>query len=222
MAGVAGTSMSESLSASPAPGAQAWVLPQVHGPLVSPRGRGAHASGLESPEVEARRRGYEQGYGEGRTAAAGELAAGRAALAAQADALRRVLDALAAPLARCDEATVRELVRVAIDVGSQLARRELHRDPSQVIAIIRECVGLLPAGARHVRVSLHPLDAAAVRDCLTPASSESAWSIVEDPVQDRGGCRVQADSSRIDAGFDARVRAIVQSVLGDEREPGRS
>jgi flagellar assembly protein FliH len=213
--------MSESPAASSTPGAQTWVLPQVHGPLVTPRGRSATASGLETPEAEARRRGYQQGYGEGLAAAAGELEAGRAALAARADTLRHVLDALAAPLARCDEATVRELVRLAIDVGSQLARRELRRDPSQVVAIIRECIGLLPAGARHVRVSLHPLDAAAVRECLAPVSSESAWAIVEDPVQDRGGARVQADSSRIDAGFDARVRAVVQSVLGDEREQER-
>jgi flagellar assembly protein FliH len=50
--------------------------------------------------------------------------------------------------------------------------------------------------------------------------------ITEDPMMGRGGCRVVAESSTVDARLETRVGAVIAHVLGDERtgagtgEPG--
>jgi flagellar assembly protein FliH len=90
-----------------------------------------------------------------------------------------------------------------------------------VIAIIRDCVQLLPASARDVRVHLHPQDAAVVRERLATPAAERAWTLVEDPVMGRGGCRVVAEHSQVDARLESRIAAAVAAVLGDARHPSR-
>jgi flagellar assembly protein FliH len=96
-------------------------------------------------------------------------------------------------------------------------RRELKTDPAQVIAIIRETVALLPAAARDVRVHLHPEDAAVVRERLATTTADRAWTIVEDPVMTRGGCKVTTDTALIDARIEARLNEVISAMLGDER-----
>jgi flagellar assembly protein FliH len=96
-------------------------------------------------------------------------------------------------------------------------RRELKTQPDEIIAVVRETVGLLPIVARQVRVHLHPEDAELVRSRLAIASGEVAWSIVEDPMLARGGCRVTSETSNIDAQLEQRLGAAIATVLGDER-----
>ena len=67
-------------------------------------------------------------------------------------------------------------------------------------------------------VSLRPDDAALVRETLSPAEHEPAWTIVEDPLSDRGGCSITTDNSRIDASNESRLQAAIRSLNGDERQ----
>jgi flagellar assembly protein FliH len=76
---------------------------------------------------------------------------------------------------------------------------------------------LLPVTAREVRVHLNPEDAALVRSRLAEATSERAWSITEDSILPRGGCRVTSENSTIDAQVEQRLGAAIAAVLGDER-----
>jgi flagellar assembly protein FliH len=96
-------------------------------------------------------------------------------------------------------------------------RRELRTDPAQLIAIIRETVALLPAATRDVRVHLHPEDATIVREKLATPTADRAWTIVEDPVMTRGGCRVTTDTAHIDQRLETRIRNIMATLLGEER-----
>lgn len=198
-----------------------WDLPSVSGTPVQARRPGKTVSELE--EVE--RRAYEEAFAKGREAG---LAAGRAAgkaeydqavakANAQAAQLEKVLNSLARPLEDIDEQVETELVNLALTVARQLVRRELRIDPSQVIAIVREAVGLLPASARDVRVHLHPEDAAVVRERLAAPAGERAWTIVEDPVTTRGGCRVTTDTALIDARVETRLNEVIAAILGEER-----
>ena len=196
-----------------------WQLPQVTGPVV---GLGAaqrpQVSELHKALQQAETRGYEAGLARGDGAVQARLAA----LDERARRLDAVLAALAEPLAQLDAEVESELVRLALAVGKQLARRELHQEPEQVIAIVRESLAQLPASARDVRVLLHPEDAAAVREHLKPAAGERHWAIVEDATLARGGCLVQSESSRVDALFESRVAAITAGALGDLRAGARN
>lgn len=190
-----------------------WQLPEVNGPVVgvadARRRQEALARNLEQAEA----RGYEHGM----SRAQAEMRARLAALDERIRHMDEALASLAQPMERLDEEIERELVQLALAVGRQLARRELHADPAQVIAIVREALAQLPAAARAVRVQLHPEDAAVVRERLSAPSTERLWTLVEDPTLSRGGCLVQSETSRIDARFESRVAAIAASALGDER-----
>lgn len=197
--------------------ASPWSLPDVRGPVVAPRGRSPSVSAMVEVEQEAWRKGFEQGQREGRASieTSRQEAVGRIAeCAAQVSLL---CQRLARPFDSLDDELTAELARLALRVGAQLARRELALDPSQVIAIIRESVALLPVGAREIRVYVHPLDGSAIRERLAAPSSDSAWQLLDDPVMARGGCRVTSEYSQIDARLDSRLSMIVATVLGEER-----
>jgi flagellar assembly protein FliH len=87
---------------------------------------------------------------------------------------------------------------------------------------VRETVALLPAAAREVRVQLHPEDAALLRERLATPQAESAWTIHEDPVMSRGGCRVTAEAAQIDARLETRLAAVMTAILGEARAAARS
>ncbi len=209
--------MSERAQPIPAAPAEPWVFPNVRGPVVAGYGGAYGAAAVEAEQRQAWKDGFEQGRREGFATTAAQMEARQRELEARIDQLGQLLVSLARPLERIDDAAALEMARLALATGTQLARRELRQDPAQVIAIIRECVNALPASARHVRVHLHPADAAIVRECLAQPAAERAWSVVEDPVLARGGCRVVTDVSQVDGRFDSRVAAVVAAVLGDER-----
>jgi flagellar assembly protein FliH len=216
----------------------AWALPAVVGPLVNrrpdaspaavPLSKAAAEAGFAQGQAAGQAAGFEAGMQEGREAGrmAGraEFDAAVAAATAATAALETLLDFLARPLAELEAQVERELVTLALSIAKQLVRRELRVDPAQIIAIVRETVGLLPAATRDLRVHLHPEDAAVVRERLRMPAEDRAWSIAEDPVMGRGGCRVTTATASIDARLESRVAAIAATLLGEERardrEPG--
>lgn len=199
----------------------AWNLPDVRGPVVAPRGRSPSVAALAEVEQEAWRVGFEQGQRDGVASIEKSRQAALGTLEDCAQQVALLCQRLARPFETLDDELTAELGRLALRVGAQLARRELALDPSQVIAIIRESVALLPVGAREIRVYVHPLDGEAIRERLAAPSSERAWQLVDDPVTARGGCRVSSEFSLIDARLDSRLATIVATVLGEERVAAR-
>jgi len=221
------------------PPARRWSLPTVEGEILGTRRQQsqddplarartaaaelalAHAAAqavTEKAADEARERGYREGI----ETAEREMQEKLAQLDAQARHLAEILDSLARPLADLDEQVPQQLARLATAVGRQLARRELSADPAQIIALIREAVGRLPAAAREVRVHVNPTDAATVRERLASPAQERAWVLVEDPTLSRGGCLVRSDSSQIDARLESRLNAIAAELFGEPRARDRA
>jgi flagellar assembly protein FliH len=195
---------------------QRWSMPNIDGPII-----GRRISDVEQKEKE--RANHERGYHEGLAAGEAEIKRQSAALNERIQRLDAMLATLSRPLEDLDDAVEQQLTLLALTVGKQMVRRELRTDPGQVIAVIRESVGRLPAAARNVRVHLHPEDAAVVREHLSvPTSGDRAWIVIEDPSLSRGGCIVRTDTSQIDARLDSRLNAIVSAAFGDERAPHRT
>jgi flagellar assembly protein FliH len=212
-----------------------WALPTVVGPLANRRPdasaavtelataatHAGFAQGQTQAHAAGHAAGYEAGMREGleagRRAGRAEFDSGVAAATAAAARLETLLDFLARPLAALEAQVERELVTLTLSIARQLVRRELRVDPAQLIAIIRETVGLLPAATRDLRVHLHPEDAAVVRERLRMPLEDRAWSLAEDPLMARGGCRVTTDTATIDARLESRMAAIAAMLLGEER-----
>lgn len=194
-----------------------WDLPTVNGRTVQARRPGRTVSELE--EVE--RRAYEEAFAKGReaglAAAKAETQGALTQLQNQVNKLESTLASLSKPLDQVNTEVEQQLMNLTLTIARHLVRRELRIDPAQVIAIIRETVALLPAAARDVRVHMHPDDAAVVRERLATPTADRAWTIIEDPVMTRGGCRVTTETALIDARVETRLNQAIAAMLGDER-----
>lgn len=211
--------LGEGESASP------WRLPDVNDPAPPREKSGLRRPGMSVEELEqlqksayeeafaeGRREGYEAGFGEGREAGMKQAESEGRKLVTS---LKGVLDAVSEPSAELDDAVEDELVTMVFAIAQQVIRRELHTQPGEVIAVIREAVGLLPMNARQVQVQVHPDDARFIREAL--GEGDMAWQLVEDPAVSRGGCIVNTPSSRVDATLENRLGAIAAELLGDDR-----
>jgi flagellar assembly protein FliH len=197
----------------------AWTLPEVEGPSITSRQQQQKptVNQLEQIERAAYEEAYAKGHAAGLAAAKAEEAPKLARLTQQIERFDAILNTLARPLADLDKEVENELLALAATLAKHVIRRELKLDPGQIIAVIRETVALLPVAARDIRVHLHPDDAALVRDKLATPQAERAWTIVEDPVLTRGGCRVTTDTAQIDARVETRLAAVMSAMLGEER-----
>lgn len=197
---------------------RAWRVPEVEN-LRAGRGSGEErpkparpVAPMDAAQIEqARKEGFEQGREEG-------LRAGRQEIRTQVQRLEQLLLALQQPFVELDAAVEEQLSRLAMLVARHLVRRELKADPGQVIAVVREALAALPITSRTVRLHLHPEDAALVREAFSLNEEEAHIQVLDDPVQSRGGCRVQTDNSQIDASVETRLNALIAQVLGGERE----
>lgn len=207
-----------------------YELPSISGGMaVQARRPGKTVQELEDVERRAYEEAYAKGRAEGLASAEREMRPQLQQLQTRIERLDAIIGTLARPLQELDSEVEDQLVQLALTVARHLVRRELRIDPSQVIAVIRETVALLPASTRDVRVHLHPEDAAVVREKLAVPTGERVWTIVEDPVMGRGGCRVTTDTAQIDARLETRIGTVVSALLGEERvtairgdEPARS
>lgn len=169
----------------------------------------AHAEGLEQGRAE----GFEFGHREG-------LEAGRQDVLARIQQFDRIMQTLSEPFIELDEQVEREVVSLVIAMVRQLVRREIKTDPGQIVGVVREALGILPVSTRRIRVLLNPEDAELVREAYKLGDSDQKWQIIEDPVIQRGGCRVYTENSQVDATLESRLNALIAPLLGSERENG--
>ena len=184
-----------------------WDVPALDGSS----GPGYLTAGrLEALQKEAYDEAWQQGFEEG-------LAAGREEIVARASRFDALLGRLAEPFQELDDTVEKHLVELAMTVVQQLFRRELRQDPGHIVGVVREAIQLLPIASRNVRVCLHPEDAAFVRESLPASEGERAWTIVEDPMIERGGCKVVTEQSQIDAQTETRLKAVISAVCDERR-----
>lgn len=168
------------------------------------------AEQLEQIHQQAWEEGFAKGQRDGLDLARREIDAQVANLAAVADALTRPYDHL-------DEQVEAEFVAVIKAIVRHVVRRELRIQPDEVVAVVRRALEAMPSAARGVTLFLQPQDAELVRESLPGLETEHGWRIVEDSSLSRGGCRVESESSLIDATVEHRLNSAIAAALGGER-----
>jgi len=170
------------------------------------------AQELQAIKDQAYTEGFEKGRSEGLESAQQEI-----------DSRTQLLDSLVKqltePLQQIGQNTQRELLELAFAISRQIVRRELKQDPSQLIAIIREALQLLPVGSTNIQILLHPEDASTVRELLSidKNSETTRWQLLEEPAMERGGCQIKTQNSKIDASVDRQIAVLFSRVIGGER-----
>lgn len=184
-----------------------WRLPVIGG-----RDRNKPPS---KKEIEAlRQKAFQKGFTEGKRAG---LEAGRGEIKQQVGYLQQIMHNLDAPLEGFDEQLSQEVAELSISIARQIIRRELQQDPGQIIAIAREALVQLPSGAQKVKVTLHPEDAALLREFL-PEGEMHEYQMIESGTVKRGGCMVEADNSRVDATLEKQINSVISMLFGEERQ----
>lgn len=189
-------------------------------PVMGERGRVEEAEEevkpLTAEQIEAiQKQAYQEGFAQGRREG---LEAGEKEIAANVQRLQQIMQLLSEPLKTVDESVEEELIALAMAVARQIVRREIQQEPEQVIAVVREAMAELPSATRNVSIFLHPEDAALVREAFSTEEEETApWKIVEDMVLTRGDCRIESDTSRIDASVERRLNSIMVELMGGSR-----
>lgn len=185
-----------------------WEMPTIDG---SPGAGFLTAAALEQIQKQAWDEAYKAGFEKG-------LENGQKEVNQRADRFDELLIALSRPFDLLDESVEKQLVELSMMVVKQLFRRELKADPTHVIGVVRDAIKVLPISSRSVLVHLHPEDAVLVSDALSPTAGERAWSIVEDPLLQRGGCKITSENSQIDAQAETRLNAVIAAITGNERQ----
>jgi flagellar assembly protein FliH len=198
-----------------------WLPPHVHrkGETALDEAHGLlTASQLDEIRKAAQQEGFEQGRKEGQAYGHREgLEQGRTEIQDRVSRLEQLLMALDRPFEELDEQLENEVVTLVISMVRQLIRREVKLDPGQIVGVVREALGILPIGVRNIRVVLHPEDADLVREAYTIGDHDQKWQIVEDPVIQRGGCRIHTDTSQVDATLESRLSSLIAPLLAGER-----
>ncbi|PCI65158.1 MAG: hypothetical protein COB38_11655 [Gammaproteobacteria bacterium] len=146
--------------------------------------------------------------------------------------LKNIIEEIETPLKECGENTQRELLELSFAIAKQILRRELKQEPTQLIAIIRESLQLLPIASKDIQILLHPDDASIIREALSLGESakiesnetntnqqsiDKSWSLLEDPSMQPGGCIIKTNNSKIDASIDQQIAVLFSKMMDEQR-----
>ncbi len=194
-----------------------WQEPQVQGRIASGSNESVRpptANEMQSLHKDAYNEGFSMGRKEGRAQGHAE---GRAETEVELKKLEALFCSLAEPISQLDDELETSIVELALVIAKQLVRREIKVEPGEIVAVVREAVHVLPILARNPTIYLHPEDIQLVRNALSLGEDEKSYRLEEDLLLTRGDCRVETESSYIDASIEARLSAIAVNMLGDER-----
>jgi len=199
-----------------------WNEPQVQGQIVTANNSGVRpptANEMQYLHKDAYDEGFNMGRKEGRAQGHKEgIAQAAAESIQQFQKLELIFNSLAKPIAQLDNELETSIAELTLSIARQLVRREIKIDPGEIVAVVREAVRALPISARNPTIYLHPEDMQLVRNALSLSDDEKSYRLEEDLLLTRGDCRVETETSHIDASIEARLSAIAVNMLGDERK----
>ena len=166
------------------------TAPEIHLPT---------AEDIERIHEQARKEGYDAGYEEG-------TARGRV----EAMSLHNLVQGIDEALGSLDREVAEEILSLSIEIARQMVRHHFAAHPEAVAELIREALLQMPQA--HALVHLHPDDLELARDYLGEQLTHAGHRLVEDASISRGGVRIDAGSSQIDATVQTRWRRILDNL----------
>ena len=202
-----------------------WQVPHVQGVISSEHDgvRPPTANEMQALHKDAYDEGFNMGRKEGRSQGYKE---GREQVELESQELFQrlgdIFKSLADPVSLLDDEIEYSIAELTLSIARQLVRREIKTEPGEIVAVVREAVKALPLSARKPTIYLHPEDIQLVRNALSVGEDEKSYRFEEDLLLTRGDCRVETESSNIDASIEARLSAIAINMLGEDRRHDES
>lgn len=185
---------------------QRWELGGLDQPK-SQDGTPQKQAGARLPTVEdierihrdAHKQGYDAGYEEGTARARME-----------AMRLHTLVEQLDRALGEFDRQVAEELLALSLEIARQVVRQTIAARPTAILEVVREALLQLPH--QHAALYLHPEDASLVRTYLGDQLAHAGHRIFEEAGVARGGLRLEAGGSHLDAGLATRWQRVVESM----------
>ncbi len=151
---------------------------------------------------------YERGFGEGEKA-------GRETGEKMAEAILKQYSGRLEELAQLRKSILsgseHEVVRLALEIGKKVVKREITIDDELILAMVKVALNRLSEQTA-VTIRLNPKDYRVVmeRQSSNPVlgSGNEAIKLIEDPVISRGGALIETESGIIDARIEEQFREI--------------
>ena len=167
------------------------------------------AEDIERIHEEARQSGYDAGFAEGKSEAEKQS---QEIIQETVQQLATLTQSTEQALAEFDQSVAVQLLDLALEVARQLTAGSIKANPDFLLPVIREALSALPLHHAHVTVHLHPEDVAALKPTLTEFASQNSLQIHENAEISRGGCRLSAGSSEIDANIETRWARVLEAI----------
>jgi len=171
----------------------------------TPRIKLPTAEDIERIHEAAHKEGYAAGYEEG-------TARGRM----EALQLHTLVESLDKALTNLDQEVAEEILALSIEVARQMVQQNLKDQPALVVDVVREALHQLPQG--RALIHLNPDDSTLVREYLGEQLKHNEHRLVEDDSIARGGCRVEASGSMVDATVQTRWRRIMENLNREDTD----
>jgi len=170
------------------------------------------SEGVKLPTADEIQHIQQQAYQEGFAAG---MKDGRAEGQSVAQQMQALMTELHQSMQQFEITMAQEIMDLALDIARQMVRSALAVNPELVLAVVREAIESLPQVNQNPTLILHPEDAQLVRDMLSHEYQENVWRVVDDPLMERGGCRVETGTAEIDANMESRWQRIVAALGSD-------
>ncbi len=179
-------------------------------PADNPANKLPTADDIERIHRDAHKQGYDAGYEEG-----------TARVRMEAMRLHALVEKLDTALGEFDQQVSEELLALSIEIARQVVRQSIAARPELILDVVREGLSHLPQ--QHVAIHLHPEDAALARTHLGEQITHLGHRIFEDAGIARGGVRMEAGGSQLDASVENRWKRVLASMgmSGEWIEPNR-
>ncbi len=166
------------------------------------------AADVERMHQDAHKQGYDAGYEEG-----------TARVRMEALRLHTLVEQLDGALSEFDQQVAEALLQLSLDIARQVVRQAIAARPNVILDVVREAMAQLPH--QHAALYLHPEDASLVRSYLGDQLAHLGHRIIEDAALVRGGLRMEAGGSHLDADVATRWRRVIEGMgaAGDWIEP---
>ena len=161
----------------------------------------AQDDGAAEGRLQGHAEGWQTGYDAGLEIARNE-----------ADSLRQLSQAMPAALRLAEKEVADGLLTLALDIARQVVRQALSTEPQLILAAVRELLQTEPALSGTPRLLLHGDDLPLVQQYLAEDLQTAGWLLRADPAISRGGCRVQASSSELDATMETRWQRVAAAL----------
>jgi flagellar assembly protein FliH len=132
--------------------------------------------------------------------------------AADVERLQALVGALQRSRADSERELAGEVLALALELARQMTRRAFKVRPELIVPVVQDALARAVQPALQATVTVHPEDAALLREHLAEQLVAGGWSIAEDAQMARGGCTLQSAANQVDASTATRWRQVLAAL----------